>query len=268
MAMPSRYSTFDAAVKALLAIHARNEWFVNVYWPDNADRVRRMVEDALVSAGSNGEVHVLDIGCAGGYVSFLLAGLGARVTATDSKLSAGDIKLFEEMQIGHLVTNLNDVQPLGRVSTGTYHVVLLGEVLEHILNHPAALIQEAARVLRAEGRLVLTTPNPSTVMNAWRLLRGRSIAWGATEFIDMPKLVDGKLTPFDGIHYHEYTTQELRRLLEDCGFIIERHEFLSMGASAGQPWLKRFLKTNPLFRRLFGFQAFGCTHYVVARKIK
>ena len=49
-------------------------------------------------------------------------------------------------------------------------VVVLGEVFEHILNHPAGLLQAVFRILRPGGTVILTTPNPSTLINAVRLL--------------------------------------------------------------------------------------------------
>lgn len=263
--MAHRFSTLDDAVSALLEIHGQNQWFTGVYWPENATRVRRMVTDARSLSGPDGRLRLLDIGCAGGYVSLLLAGLGVTVTATDGNFPGDQQALLEGWGIRCLTANLNNPSPLAGVAPGDYDVVLLGEVLEHVLNHPLGLMREIGRVLRPGGRLILTTPNPANVMNAWRLLRGQPLAWGAAEFANLPKLVGETLAPYEHIHYHEYTVRELHQLLQAAGFTVEQHAFMSVGSSPGQHPLKRLLKRTPVVSRLFGLRAFGCTHYVISR---
>ena len=44
--------------------------------------------------------------------------------------------------------------------TLAFDVGVMGEVIEHIPNHPLGLMREVARVLRPHGLLALTTPNP------------------------------------------------------------------------------------------------------------
>ncbi len=45
-----------------------------------------------------------------------------------------------------------------RLPASTYDLVLLIEVIEHV-THPTALLAECARVLRPDGRMILSTPN-------------------------------------------------------------------------------------------------------------
>lgn len=257
---------YESAVADLLGAQAHNEWFREVYWPENAVRVRQMVLDALAAETVKDPPWALDVGCAFGFASILLSNLGARVTAVDGAASSERDRIFQARGIEFFAVNLNAPDPLRGVASATFDAVLLGEVLEHILNHPLGMMRELARVLKPGGRLILTTPNPATLMNAWRLLQGRSLSWGATEFMEQPKLEAGHLSSYEGIHYHEYTTGELRHLLGAAGFAVQRHEFLGMGVSRRQSWLRRWLKTGVLVHRLFHLPWFGCTHYVVATK--
>ncbi|MHB8521998.1 MAG: class I SAM-dependent methyltransferase [Limisphaerales bacterium] len=245
---------------------AGNDWVVRTYWPENQARVRLVLTDLLSRRAPGADMRVLDVGCYNGYISFLLARLGYRVTATDALESTERSQLFAREGIGFFSSNLNRPAPFRDLPEASFEAGIMGEVIEHILHHPLGLLEEMARILKPGGVLILTTPNPSTVLNAIRLLGGRSFSWGATEFMRLPKLVEGQLTTFEGIHYHEYTAGELFRLLGEAGFSVEKACYLGMGASAQQALWKRLIKGNLLTKRLMSLRLFGCTHYVVARR--
>ena len=104
---------------------------------------------------------VLDIGCSQGIASILLAREGKRVIGVD--IQAASIEFAEERRSGEeqlvrdrlrfAVAEAGDL-PFGDASFDT---VLLGEVLEHLIDFGAALT-EARRVLRPGGQLVITSP--------------------------------------------------------------------------------------------------------------
>ncbi|WIG56571.1 MAG: hypothetical protein OJF61_002359 [Rhodanobacteraceae bacterium] len=88
-------------------------------------------------------------------------------------------------------------------------LVVFGEVLEHMTNDPIHAIREISRVLKRDGKLVLTTPNAARLENVIALLEGRNMydpysAYG----------------PY-GRHNREYTRDELHRLMTFCGFESE-----------------------------------------------
>lgn len=102
-------------------------------------------------AGPDGGV-LVDLGCGGGLLAPHVAALGYRHVGVDLVPSALAIAR------AHGVTPVRgDVTriPLG---DGVAAVVTAGELLEHVPD-PAAVIAEAARVLRPGGRLVLDTLN-------------------------------------------------------------------------------------------------------------
>src|SRR5206468_2882198 len=112
------------------------------------------------------------------FVAYLFRKCGYEVWATDAFDNDERDRLFEKLGILYRTTNLNDPVPLSDYAPDSFDVVLLGEVFEHILNHPAGLLKSINRILCRGGLLVLTTPNPSTLANAVRVLRDTHLLWG------------------------------------------------------------------------------------------
>jgi 2-polyprenyl-3-methyl-5-hydroxy-6-metoxy-1,4-benzoquinol methylase len=104
---------------------------------------------------------VLDVGCSQGIASILLAREGHRVIGVDREreaIRAARERLDqEEAQVRERVEfRVGEGRAVG-FANGSFDAVLLGEVLEHQLD-PGKLLDEARRVLRPGGRIVITTP--------------------------------------------------------------------------------------------------------------
>ena len=104
---------------------------------------------------------VLDVGCSQGIASVLLAREGHRVIGIDREheaIRAARERLDqEEAQVRERVEfRIAEGRAVG-FANGSFDAVLLGEVLEHQLD-PGKLLEEARRVLRPGGRIVVTTP--------------------------------------------------------------------------------------------------------------
>jgi 2-polyprenyl-3-methyl-5-hydroxy-6-metoxy-1,4-benzoquinol methylase len=104
---------------------------------------------------------VLDVGCSQGIASILLAREGHRVVGIDREheaIRAARERLDqEEAQVRERVEfRVGEGRAVG-FADGSFDAVLLGEVLEHQLD-PGKLLDEARRVLRPGGRIVITTP--------------------------------------------------------------------------------------------------------------
>ena len=91
----------------------------------------------------------------------------------------------------------------------TFDVVLYCEIIEHLLMNPVHTLREIHRILKPNGKLVVTTPNVARLGNVLALLDGRSI-----------------YDPYSGHgvygrHNREYSMHELIHLLKFCGFTEE-----------------------------------------------
>lgn len=91
----------------------------------------------------------------------------------------------------------------------TFDIILLCEVLEHLTNDPYAALMHLKAGIKQGGHLVLTTPNVTRWQTVTQLVAGQNI------FDDYS--VYG---PY-GRHNREYTPDEVQRLLEHLGFVVE-----------------------------------------------
>ncbi len=244
----------------MLTEYRDNLWFINSYWPENKRRAHLMVSDVINRKPP--PARILDVGCFNGYLSCLFSTLGYQVTGTDAEDLADRASIFARHGIEFFLSNLNELESLSHLRDQSFDVVLMGEIIEHILNHPLGLIQEAARVLKPEGLLIVTTPNPSTLMNASRLLRDGYTLWGTRAFITRPKIQQGHIIDIGDVHYREYTKGEILFMLEEAGFKIEKSLYFAPGANHEHALLKRAAKS--LLGGLMNNRLLGAVQYHAA----
>lgn len=92
-------------------------------------------------------------------------------------------------------------------ANASFDTVVCSEVIEHLKYDPAHMLREINRVLKPNGRLILTTPNITSVTALYRLLGGlHPQVWSAYTGTDGDR------------HNREYTPGEIRRLLQWAGF--------------------------------------------------
>lgn len=89
---------------------------------------------------------------------------------------------------------------------GTFDVVLYCEIIEHLLMNPVHTLRQIHRVLKPNGRLIITTPNVARLGNVLAMIDGRGIY--------DPYSAHG---PY-GRHNREYSMGELIHLLRFTGF--------------------------------------------------
>jgi len=104
-------------------------------------------------------------------------------------------------------------------SDAFFDMVLMGEVIEHLVN-PDNALTEAHRVLKVDGYFLASTPNLGWWLNRMALLMGYQPYWTecSTRY-NVGKLGRRIGEPLSG-HLRTYTFESLRRLLELHGFKI------------------------------------------------
>jgi len=110
---------------------------------------------AALAAGFSGKL-VSDIGCGEGDLTLLLARFAKRVTAVD--LSAQMLRVVQERSVeagvaGRVVVEKGDLEKLP-LKANSEDAVFVSQVLHHV-TRPGKALQEAARILKPGGQMVL-----------------------------------------------------------------------------------------------------------------
>ncbi len=148
---------------------------------------------------------LLDIGCGWDYrlltilEPFIKSGIG--IDCKVEELENGKIKTIKMI--------IADVLPF---ASGSFDVITMLAVLEH-LSDPMNMVKEIERVLKNDGRLVITVPSKS--------------AQPVLEFLSYRL----KIVNTDEIRDHKkyYNRDELKKLFSQTGMIMERHEYFQLG---------------------------------------
>jgi SAM-dependent methyltransferase len=132
--------------------------------PDSRDRVRLHYLDRLEQVfAAIRELHpeaagirIADLGCAQGNLALRLAEAGYRVWALDHNSAATSYAAakHERGEIQFLTCNIEQA-PL---PAACFDVAVLAEVIEHT-PQPEHLLEQALRLVRSGGHLVVSTPN-------------------------------------------------------------------------------------------------------------
>jgi len=140
---------------------------------------------------------VLDIGCAVGYLSEILAGRGFRVSSIDWPGTP------HPATVEFSGADLDD--GLGPV-VGPFDYIICADVIEH-LRDPLRLLMECRERISPDGLLVASLPNSAHWYFRWNVLMGR-----------FPQHERGL---FDSTHLHFYPWDGWVALLRRAGFEIE-----------------------------------------------
>ena len=142
-------------------------------------------------AGLRPEDRILDIGCGGGTDLFILYLLGFRhLLGADPFLDATK----------ELLPGVSLLKATHEELDGRFEWVMMHHTFEHIAD-PRALLSSVRRILGRNGRVLIRIPVSGTW--AWRHYREN---WAQ---IDAPR------------HMALYTVEGFRRIVEECGFLLE-----------------------------------------------
>ncbi len=189
------------------------------HWRRLVQRRHYAVRDAVVRCAQPGGGWLLDIGCGtGGFVHYMACGGDWRGVGLDVNMAA--LRLARRQPADVFCSDLDGI-PL---PTGTFDVVTMWEVLEH-LPDPRSALAEIRRLLKPRGKLLLSTPNgASWTARIW----GRFwVGW------DAPR------------HWQVFSIQTLYDLLRASGFVPVRRLALPVErfffAASARRWLAAIL---------------------------
>lgn len=91
-----------------------------------------------------------------------------------------------------------------------FDLVIFCEIIEHLTMDPIFVLREIKRVLKQDGKLILTTPNVNRYDNIHKIIVGGNIYDPYSGFHG----------PY-GRHNREYSALELYLLLDYCGFTVD-----------------------------------------------
>lgn len=164
----------------------------------NAVEVVERIDGFLPTSPSR----VFEIGCGNGWVADRMSRAGHKVVAVDISESGIAIarKHFPSVEKFACASAYDDLLQFG----SNFDVVLSSEVIEHLML-PKKLLQNAFRLLRPGGRLLLTTPYHGYAKNLALSLLNRwdhhhAVAW-------------------DGGHVKFFSKKSLTTMLREAGFV-------------------------------------------------
>ena len=134
--------------------------------PDRARRQADMLAGILATSGE--QARILDVGCGDGFATGVAAAKlpGHRFAGLD--WSAPSLRLARGRGLAVLRAGLDARLP---VRSASVDVVIMSEVIEHLVDTDSA-IEEAHRVLKPGGSLLLSTPNLAAWYNRALLAAG------------------------------------------------------------------------------------------------
>ncbi len=149
---------------------------------------------------------VLDLGCGGAAHSLVAARKAKFVKGIDQSIQ--NLRIARNLTEDQKVRNVEFTEgalekPLSEPS-GAYSAVLALDILEHLYNRDQFL-NEIYRVLKPQGKLFLSVPNRETT---WKQKLKR---YGLFYFSDLD-------------HKHEYSNDEIKKVLEEAHFCTRHFE--------------------------------------------
>jgi len=184
--------------------------------PEAELRFRKALRAAALAPGAR----VLDVGAKWGGLAQAARAEGLDIDYTGLDLSEENVEKAAALGVDVRLADVSQPLPVG---DGEFDCVVCLELLEH-LPQPLALLVEIRRVLKPDGRAVLSVPNPYSWVEVFRELFGRPDPEG---------------------HLNAFTTPVMENLLGLAGMRLERR----LGTSLRLPKTLRLIPTDSILAR-------------------
>ena len=197
---------------------------------------------------------MLDIGCGIGTYVRKLGELSTRVYGIDI-----DPARVHRSESGALAAAVSERLPF---ADGSFDVVLLNEVIEHVQDD-AATLREACRVVRPGGHVVVYAPNRLYPFETHGVYLGKRYVFGNIPFVNyLPDILRRRLVP----HARAYTARGLRRLVAALPAEVVVHTQVYPGfdnIAARSRKLGGLLRAVCYRMENTALRAFGLSHFIV-----
>jgi ubiquinone/menaquinone biosynthesis C-methylase UbiE len=174
-----------------------HNWLKN----DGKGRVEYCANYIKSSLRFNGDNKLLDVGCGRGTLAHFI-NLNVELYGIDISETA----IFEANKIYNHAKQIDLDKDELPYDNNFFDIAVALDVLEHVYD-PLAVINKIYRVLKNDGKLVLSTPNILYEKYLKDFVRTRRF----------PK-TSGDQFPYDGGHIHFFTYKDIYQLLEKSGF--------------------------------------------------
>lgn len=104
-----------------------------------------------------------------------------------------------------------------KIKNNSSDIAILTDVIEH-LSKPNLVLEEINRILKINGKLIITTDNVSRLTNLISIIKGKT---PYVPLLESDIYFNGHWRP----HYREYSKIELVKLLEWSGFEMVEHNY-------------------------------------------
>jgi 2-polyprenyl-3-methyl-5-hydroxy-6-metoxy-1,4-benzoquinol methylase len=170
--------------------------------PYEVDRIE--IIKAMIPAGQ--AKRAIDVGCGPGYFSKVLSNKGWTTTAIDtSSVNIESAKTYAaETHEGDAISVLS------KIPSSHYDFAISLEVIEHMPKRLGQkLIEQLSRVLKRDGKLVISTPNKLSPE-------------GLGEYYWGEKVLGRTWNAWDSTHVYIYSSWEIVRVLKTSGLAVDQ----------------------------------------------
>ena len=170
---------------------------------------------AELLAGAPGGARILDVGCGDGFATGVAAARAARPPSRrPSHRSAPSLRKARDAGVAVLRAGLDTRLP---IRSDSVDVVIMSEVIEHLVDTDSA-VEEAHRVLKPGGSLLLSTPNLAAWYNRGLLAVGVQPVFSEVSL----RSVFGRPGSQVAGHLHMFTRRALVEFLAAYGLRTEQ----------------------------------------------
>ncbi len=157
----------------------------------------------------------------------------------ESRSRTGKVRILEIGAFCGIVATAGNLATLPlEFQDEAFDIIVCCEVIEHLNFNPLPVFCEFNRLLRLNGILYIGTPNQANIYKRLLLARGRSVHNPVKHLLWQ---LDSTATFSIGLHWKEYTAEELAEILKLTGFELLKAYYCHTNRCRNPNLLRRML---------------------------